>query len=369
MREYWIALNGISGLGPVRIRRLLEVFGTPQAVLEASPRLLAEKKLIPASSAAEFSRRGELLDDARKHLESCESGGISVLILPDDKYPLYLKEIFAPPPVLYVKGDLSVLGRHALAVVGTRSPTTYGLQCTRGLVAGLCGRAVIVSGLARGIDTAAHARCLEMGGKTVAVMGCGIDRVYPSENKELAERICENGAIVSEFPPGVIPEAYNFPRRNRVISGVSCGVLVVEAGEKSGALITADYALQQNRVVFAVPGPINSPVSAGTFRLIKDGAVPVRSPEDIFEHISAATFAPLLAAPPQKIRSEQEPSPALTAADEIAVWDALSDEPQRVDAVAEASGIEIPQLLGTLLNLELKGFITQTGGQQFKRIL
>ena len=369
MREYWIALNGISGLGPVRIRRLLEVFGTPQAVLEAPLRLLAEKKLIPASSAAEFSRRGELLDDARKHLESCESGGISVLILPDDDYPLYLKEIFAPPPVLYVKGDLSVLGRHALAVVGTRSPTTYGLQCTRGLVAGLCGRAVIVSGLARGIDTAAHARCLEMGGKTVAVMGCGIDRVYPSENKELAERICENGAIVSEFPPGVIPEAYNFPRRNRVISGVSCGVLVVEAGEKSGALITADYALQQNRVVFAVPGPINSPVSAGTFRLIKDGAVPVRSPEDIFEHISAATFAPLLAAPPQKIRSEQEPSPTLAVGDELAVWDALSDEPQRVDAIAEASGIEIPLLLGTLLNLELKGFITQTGGQQFKRIL
>jgi len=369
MREYWIALNGINGLGPVRIRRLIEVFGTPQAVFAAQTQFLAEKRLIPASSVEAFSRRDELLDEARKHLEYCESLGISVLILPDDGYPLYLKEIFAPPPVLYVKGELSILRGHALAIVGTRSPTTYGLNCTRGLTAELCGRAVIVSGLARGIDTAAHARCLEMGGKTVAVLGCGIDRAYPPENRELAERICKNGALISEFPPGTLPEAYNFPRRNRVISGISCGVIVVEAGEKSGALITADYALQQNRVVFAVPGPINSPVSAGTFRLIKDGAVPVRSSEDVFEHISAATFAPMLTAPPQKIRSEQEPPPSLAAGDELAVWDALSEEPQRADTIADACGIEIPHLLGTLLNLELKGFITQTGGQQFRRIL
>jgi len=369
MREYWIALNGITGLGPVRIRRLLDIFGTPKAVLEAPRHILLSKKLIPAASAEPFSRRGELLDDARKHLEDCEKIGITVLTLQDDGYPLYLKEIFAPPPVLYVKGDLSVFRNHTLAIVGTRSPTTYGLHCARSLTAELCGHAVIVSGMARGIDTAAHTRCLEMGGKTIAVLGCGIDHIYPAENKDLAERICKNGALVSEFPPGTIPEAYNFPRRNRVISGMSCGVIVIEAGEKSGALITADYALQQNRTVFAVPGPINSPVSAGTFKLIKDGAVPIRSSTDVFEHISAATFAPMLAAPPQKIRSEQNPPPTLTAGDELAVWDALSDEPQRVDAIAEACGVEIPLLLGTLLNLELKGFITQTGGQQFRRIL
>ena len=368
MREYWIALNNIDGLGPVRIRRLLECFGTPEDALEASPALLADKRLIPAASVKAFRQAGKLIDDARAQLDFCAENGISVLVQADEGYPDYLKEIFAPPPVLYVKGNLEALRGHALAVVGTRSPTGYGVNCARALTGELCGSVVIVSGLARGIDTAAHERCLEMGGRTVAVLGCGVDRAYPPENRGLAERICERGALVSEFQPGAAPEAYNFPRRNRVISGMSCGVIVVEAGEKSGALITANYALQQNRVVFAVPGPINSPVSAGTFRLIKDGAVPVRSSQDIFEHISEVTFAPMLAAPPQRVRSETPPAPAL-AEDEAAVWDALSDEPARVDTIAEACGVEIPQLLGILLNLELKGVITQNGGQQFRRSL
>jgi len=368
MREYLIALNSIDGLGPVRIRRLLECFGTPEGALKAPPSLLADKKLIPASSVEAFQQAEKLIDGARAQLDICAENGISVLIQADGAYPEYLKEIFAPPPVLYVKGGLDALRGHALAVVGTRGPTPYGLSCTRALVGELCGRVAIVSGLARGIDTAAHERCLEAGGRTVAVLGCGVDRAYPPENKGLAERICERGALVSEFPPGTIPEAYNFPRRNRVISGMSCGVIVVEAGEKSGALITADYALQQNRVVFAVPGPINSPASAGTFRLIKDGAVPVRSSRDIFEHISAVTFAPMLAAPPQSIRSEAPPAPEL-AGDEAAVWGALSDEPARVDTIAEASGVEIPRLLGVLLNLELKGLTTQSGGQLFRRSL
>jgi len=368
MREYLIALNSIDGLGPVRIGRLLECFGTPKAALEASPALLADKRLVPASSLKAFHQAQKLLDDARAQLDFCADNNISVLIQADDAYPAYLKEIFAPPPVLYVKGDLAALRGHSLAVVGTRSPTGYGTNCTRALVGELCGHLAIVSGLARGIDTSAHERCLELGGRTVAVLGCGIDRVYPPENRDLAERVCERGALVSEFPPGTIPEAYNFPRRNRVISGMSCGVIVVEAGAKSGSLITADYALQQNRVVFAVPGPINSPVSAGTFRLIKDGAVPVMSSKDIFEHISATTFAPMLAAPPQSIRSEAAPAPEL-AGDEAAVWDALSGEPARVDSIAEASGVEIPMILGVLLNLELKGLITQSGGQQFRRAL
>ncbi|MDR2578703.1 MAG: DNA-processing protein DprA [Chitinispirillales bacterium] len=367
MREYWIALNSIDGLGPVRIRRLVEAFGTPHAALSAPVSLLLDKKLIPPSSGKFFHNKEELLGSARGQLDFCSKDGISVLIQEDEDYPVYLKEIFAPPPVIYVKGDLSVLRGHALAIVGTRNPTQYGINCTRRLTAELCGQTVIVSGLARGIDTTAHEHCLEMGGKTVAVLGCGVDRIYPAENKKLAERICQNGALISEFPSGTIPEPYNFPRRNRIISGVSCGVIVVEAGEKSGSLITASYALQQNRVVFAVPGPINSSVSEGTFRLIKDGAVPVRSSQDIFEHISATTFFPFLTAPPQKIRSEAPPMPTL-AEEELAVWDTLSDTPARVDTIAETCGLEIPQLLGTLLSLELKGFITQTGGQQFRRI-
>jgi DNA processing protein len=369
MHEYWIALNNIPGLGPARIARLAEAFSTPKSALEAPISLLLDKRLIPPSVAKEFGGINRLLDSARAQLDSCRASGVSVLIQSDPDYPLYLKEIFAPPPVLYVKGDLSALRAHALAVVGTRSPTKYGLACARALTAELCQSAVIASGLARGIDTAAHERCMELNGRTVAVLGCGIDRIYPSENKELAERICERGALLSEFPPDAAPEAYNFPRRNRVISGVSCGVIVVEAGEKSGALITADYALQQNRVVFAVPGPINSPMSDGTFRLIKEGAVPVRSSADIFEHISEVTFAPLLSATPQRIRSEAPPTPPVLPAGERAVWEALSNEPERVDAISEACGVGIPQLLGILLSLELKGVAAQCGGQLFRRTM
>jgi DNA processing protein len=346
---------------------LVDAFGSPECVFEAPLALLLDKKMVPLSSADALRDAERLLAEAEAQLEACRTAGVTVLIQADDAYPMYLKEIFAPPPVLYVKGDLSALGGHALAVVGTRKPTPYGVRCARALAEELCGSAAIASGLAVGVDTAAHERCLELGGRTIAVLGCGIDRVYPPENKGLAKRICEHGALVSEFPPGTVPEAYNFPRRNRVISGISCGVIVVEAGEKSGALITADYALQQNRVVFAVPGPIDSPMSVGTFKLIKDGAVPVRSAADIFEHISAVSFAPLLAAPPQGIRSEAPP--AALPENELTVWDALSDEPQRVDTISEICGVEIPQLLAILLNLELKGFITQTGGQQFRRVL
>jgi DNA processing protein len=367
MHRYWIALNNIPGLGPTRIKRLVDAFGSPEGALAAPLGLMLDKKLIPPSSADAFRNAGKLLAEADAQIESCRKSGVSVLIQADGDYPAYLKEIFAPPPVLYVRGDLSALRGHALAIVGTRKPTPYGVSCARKLSAELCKSAVIVSGLAVGVDTAAHERCLELGGKTVAVLGNGIDRVYPPENKELAKRVCERGAIVSEFPPGTIPEAYNFPRRNRVISGVSCGVIVVEAGEKSGALITANYALEQNRVVFAVPGPIDSPMSAGTFKLIKDGAVPVRSAADVFEHISAVTFAPMLTAPPQSIRSETPP--VALPENEAAVWDVLSNEPQRVDTISEASGVDIPHLLAILLNLELKGFAAQIGGQQFRRAL
>ncbi|MDR0330244.1 MAG: DNA-processing protein DprA [Chitinispirillales bacterium] len=366
MHEYWIALNNIAGLGPARIKRLVDAFGTPKGALEAPLPLLLDNKLVPPQSAKEFRNAKNLIGSAREQLEACRGSGVSALIQSDEGYPVYLKEIFAPPPVLYVKGDLAALRGHALAIVGTRNPTHYGIACARALTTELCPSAAIVSGLARGIDTAAHERCLELRGRTVAVLGCGIDRVYPSENKELAERICESGALVSEFPPGTIPEPYNFPRRNRIISGLSCGVIVVEAGEKSGALITADNALQQNRVVFAVPGPITSPMSAGTFRLIKEGAVPVRSSADVFEHISATTFAPMLSAPSSGIRSEAPPP---LPEGELAVWDALSGEPERVDTISEACGVGIPQLLGILLSLELKGVVAQVGGQQFRRAL
>jgi len=364
MREYWISLNSITGLGPVRIQRLIEFCGSPKSALETAPQLLAGKKLIPSSCISEW-KTDELLNNAHKQLDFCKDNEITVLIRTDESYPPYLKEIFAPPPVLYVKGDIAVLGNHALGIVGTRNPSSYGVNSTRFLTAKLCEKVVITSGLARGIDTAAHECCLDKGGKTVAVLGCGIDRVYPSENKGLAKRICQNGALVSEFPPGTPPETYNFPRRNRIISGMSCGVLVVEAGQKSGALITANYALQQNRTVFALPGPINSPMSAGTFRLIKDGAVPVSRPDDIFEHISSVSSVSLFAPLPQ---NTDTPQLGLDE-EEKEVWETLSDEPVRIDIIAQQCGKQIPQLLGIMLNLELKGAAAQISGQQFRRAL
>ncbi|MCL2689967.1 MAG: DNA-processing protein DprA [Chitinispirillia bacterium] len=364
MREYWISLNSINGLGPVRIQRLIEFCGSPRSVLETAPQLLAEKKLIMPSCINEW-KINELLDNAHKQLEFCKDNEISVLIKTDEDYPLYLKEIFAPPPVLYVKGDTKVLSSHALGIVGTRNPSSYGVNCTRAITAKLCEKMVIASGLARGIDTVAHECCLDKDGKTVAVLGCGVDRIYPAENKNLAARICQHGALVSEFPPGTPPETYNFPRRNRVISGISRGVLVVEAGLKSGALITANYALQQNRTVFAIPGPINSPMSAGTFRLIKDGAVPVSKPEDIFEHLSPVPQVSLFASLPQETNRPQ----LCLDEEEKEIWETLSDEPVRIDIIAEQCGKQIPQLLGIMLNLELKGAVTQISGQQFRRAL
>ena len=364
MREYLISLNSINGLGPVRIQRLIEFCGSPKNALETPPQLLAEKKLITQSCIGEW-KTGKLLDIAHKQLEFCKDNKISVLIRTDEDYPAYLNEIFAPPPVLYVKGDVKTLSCHALGIVGTRNPSSYGVSCTRAITAKLCERVVITSGLARGIDTVAHECCLDRGGKTVAVLGCGVDRIYPSENKNLAERICQNGALVSEFPPGTPPETYNFPRRNRIISGISCGVLVVEAGQKSGALITANYALQQNRTVFAIPGPINSPMSAGTFRLIKDGAVPVSKSEDIFEHISSVSSVSLFAPLPQSAGTQ----PSDLDEEEMEIWETLSDEPVRIDIIAEQCGKQIPQLLGIMLNLELKGAVTQISGQQFRRTL
>ncbi|MFP4164640.1 MAG: DNA-processing protein DprA [Chitinispirillaceae bacterium] len=369
MYESWIALNSISGLGPVRIGQLLEHFGSPEEVFRTSPDLLRKQGLIPESCLQRL-KDDSLFPNACKQLEKCRKSGVQILTLDHDQYPMYLKEIFAPPPVLYVKGDLSVFKKHAFAVVGTRSPTSYGKQVARKLAGDISTELVIVSGLAKGIDTAAHESCLEKRGKTVAVLGCGIDRIYPRDNEELAERICSNGTLVSEFPLGAAPEAFNFPRRNRIISGLSSGVLVVEAGAKSGALITAHYALQQGREVFAVPGPINSPMSIGTFNLLKQGAVPVSSAQDIMENISGISAKPLLEPLNETDSFTPETDPAaVLSSEEQQILNTLSEEPIRIDELSERSGVAVSELFTLLLNLELKGFVDQICGQQFRRVL
>ncbi len=365
MCESWIALNNISGLGPVRIGQLLKHFGTPEEVFRTPADLLRKQGLIPESCIRRIKDES-LFSDAHKQLEKCRDSGVEVVTLNDDQYPMYLKEIFAPPPVLYVKGDMSAFNHHAFGVVGTRSPTIYGKQVAQRITSDISSSLVIVSGLARGIDTVAHESCLESGGRTIAVLGCGIDRIYPKDNEKLAEKICAQGALISEFPLGAAPEAFNFPRRNRIISGLSCGVLVVEAGKKSGALITAHYALQQGREVFAVPGPITSPMSIGTLNLLKQGATPVGSAHDIMENLAGLSVKSLL-----KPVTEAAPSTPgeVLSSEEQQVLNTLSDNPVRIDELSEQSGLAVCHLFNILLNLELKGFVGQISGQQFKRIL
>jgi DNA processing protein len=361
----WIALNSVKGLGPVRIKKLIDAFGSPENVFSYSPAALAAKGLVPDACVAQMASK-QLFADAQEQYDRAEKAGVVIITLASEKYPVYLKEIFAPPPVLFVKGDIAVFDSHALGVVGTRSPTVYGreaaLSITRELIdAGI----VIVSGLAAGIDAVAHQACIDHGGRTIAVLGCGIDIIYPAKNAALAEKIGSAGALVSEFPLGTRPEAFNFPRRNRIISGLSAGVLVVEGGEKSGSLITAHYALQQGRDVFAVPGPITSAASIGTFNLIRDGAIPARSGREI---AAALTFIenPRLRTGVLGGLTIDAPL-ALLSDQERPVYDALSASPQRIDELSESTGRPVIELLEALLTLELKGLVRQISGQLFVR--
>ena len=364
MPLFWIALNSVKGLGPVRIRSLLEACGTPEAVFKEKKSTLAK---IPGISDESLTmlRDPRLFEFAENQVTRAKDQRITILTLADPGYPALLKEIFAPPPVLYVKGQSSVFSRRSVAIVGTRRPTPYGRQAAEQLAAGLVERGLaIISGLAAGIDSIAHQVCLDKKGSTAAVLGCGVDQVYPASNKPLAERIEKTGALVSEFPLGTEPESFNFPRRNRIISGLSAGVVVIEAGQRSGALITAHYALQQDRDVFAVPGSIFSEKSIGTFNLIKNGAVPVRTAADIAGSLNC-TEQKALELFPTPVTSM--PLHLLTEA-ERSVFEVLSDTPQRVDTIAQKTTRSAADLLIVLLNLELKGMIRQLAGQQFVRL-
>ncbi|MBD3346465.1 MAG: DNA-protecting protein DprA [Chitinivibrionales bacterium] len=360
----WIALNSVKGLGPVRIKNLLEKYGSPEHVFKTSQTQLQQETGLSKAIASQI-HNPNLFAEAEKQVELSRRLDVTILTLDNDDYPPLLKEIFAPPPVLYVKGSPDAFTHHAVGVVGTRRASQYGKNATSHIVKGLVrSNLVIVSGLALGIDTTAHQTCLENNGKTVAVFGCGLDTIYPATNRKLAERILENGALVSEFPLGSSPESFNFPRRNRIISGLSAGVLVVEAGEKSGGLITAHYALQQGRDVFAVAGSIFSPQSVGTHKLIKSGAVPVRNAREIVETIQAIDHLKtphFVEAPKPKVALE------LLSEKEKKVFEMLSSLPQRIDQLTEKTGLALTDLLGLLLNMELKGLIQQVSGQQFIR--
>ncbi|MGA9753677.1 MAG: DNA-processing protein DprA, partial [Desulfobaccales bacterium] len=268
----WLGLRSIPGVGLVLGQRLVQRFGGPAAVFTASFKdLVAVKGITPALAQAILTFRD--WDKLEERLARLTALGAEMVTRDDPRFPLRLQEIPYPPPFLFIKGTLAPEDSLAVAIVGTRGASYYGLKAGRRLAGALAARGVtVVSGLARGIDTAAHQGALEMSGRTLAVLGCGLDVVYPPENRQLYQEIPARGALVSEFPLGTPPDAKNFPIRNRIISGLALGVVVIEAGSTSGTAITVRYALDQGREVFAVPGPIDSPTSLGPHRLIQEGA-------------------------------------------------------------------------------------------------
>jgi len=353
--EEWLRLASVPGIGPKRFGGLISKFGTPQKVFSASSDELSsvpgmDKRVV--SSILQGGDRGWV----REEISRMEAKGIDLLTISDTLYPNRLRQIYDPPPLLYLRGELTKGDNLALAIVGSRLATIYGRLVTERLALQLAKRGItIVSGLARGIDSSAHRGALKAGGRTIAVLGCGVDVIYPPENEGLMNQITTSGAVISEFPLGSPPEAGNFPQRNRLISGLSLGVIVVEAGQRSGALITAQCALDQGREVFAIPGNINARTSKGTNQLIKEGAKLVDGVDDILEELGMASSP-----------SDDSPPPKLEG-DEATLFELLSSEPIHVDRIIRQTGYSSPQVLSLLLSLELKGLVRQLSGKLFVR--
>jgi DNA processing protein len=372
--HYWLGLGRVEGLGVRGAHRVIEHFGSPHAAYMASLTELESCGLPAHVAQAIFAQAG--LKDADKEVGEAAKTDCQLVTQGSEHYPPLLRQLPDPPLVLYVRGDAKLLSQHAVAMVGTRRPTAYGSSVAHRLASDLAQRGlVIVSGLARGIDSAAHRGALEANGKTVAVQGRGMDGIYPAENKRLAERIQESGAVISEFPLGTGPLPENFPIRNRIISGLALGVIVVEAAEYSGSLITARLANEQNREVFAVPGNITSAQSFGPNHLIKQGAKLVDQWMDVVEEFPAEVRLQLL--PPAEASEDAMAAPgggslfetSLTP-DQKTVFDVLRcDETLFVDSIIGLVQLPQPRVLGALLELEMNGLIRQLPGKNFIRKL
>jgi DNA processing protein len=354
--RYWIALSLLPDVGPVGAKKLLSAFGTPEKVFTAGlDDLLAVDGI--GMNRAKNIREFSLWKHIEQNIQVIEKKGIRVVYFGDPLYPEMLKEIDDAPIVLYTRGDIQPHDRYAIAVVGSRKLTPYGESVADTVSEDLASMGfTVVSGMARGVDTLAHKGALKAGGRTIAVLGSGPDVPYPPENRSLMERITRSGCIISEFPPGAPPDKENFPRRNRLISGLSLGVLVVEAASDSGALITARYAIEQGREVFAVPGNITSSISEGTNALIKKGAVLTRKADDIVEEL-----APVLKG---FIKSKEKIKIEITD-EEKQICILLSGEPKQIDVLSRESGFPASRVLGILLGLELKGAVKQITGKRF----
>lgn len=353
-KKYWIGFNLVKGIGSVRFNQILSYFNDLSIAWDAPPEAFQQVGLPERVLRNFYKIRQEV--DLDQMYASILDQNVSVLTLQDETYPRLLHEIDQSPPVIYIKGTLEPADEFAVALVGTRRLTAYGRQVTRDTSIFLAGHGItIVSGLARGVDGLAHRHALEAGGRTIAVLGSGVDVIYPPEHRKLAEAICENGALISDYPMGTQPEGVNFPPRNRIISGLSLATIVVEAGERSGALITADFAMEQGRDVFAVPGNVLSPASRGTNALIQNGAYAMISPQDVLDVLNLTQV--------NEIKSARQALPSSSL--EAKILQVLDFEPKHIDEICHLAGMAIDQVAAALTMMELKGMVQQVGGMRY----
>lgn len=353
-KYFYVGLNCIPSLRGRRLKRLLETFGAPEKLWKASRQEMHEAGRLSTEFIETFFEQKQRVS-VEKEFQKAESLNVSIIALGDDRYPALLREIYDPPPVLYVKGEIKTTeDANSIAVVGSRKATEYGLNVAEKISAALAQAGfTIVSGLARGIDTKAHEGTLKAGGRTLAVLGNGHDVMYPKENKALSEKISASGAVLTEFPFGTQPHAMNFPMRNRIISGLSRGVIVVQAGERSGATITADFALEQGREVFAVPGSVYLSQSKGTHRLLKEGATLVESVSDVLQALGIPS-----------VKTEEKEAPQLQGVEKM-VYDALSYDPVALDDLVESLQFPVQRISSSLMILEAQGHVRQLPGKFF----
>jgi DNA processing protein len=361
----WLTLYHAPGIGPARFHRLLEIFGNPADILHAGSGQLQQSGLSGSTIAA---LRQADVRAIERDLEWQAQPGNRIMTCHDPDYPALLKEITDPPPLLYLHGNVRVLQEPQLAMVGSRNPTAAGRQTAIEFARHLSAAGlVITSGLALGIDAAGHQGALDAGSPTIAVMGTGLDRVYPASNRDLARQIAGRGVLVSEFPPGTPPRAENFPRRNRVISGLSLGTLVVEAAIRSGSLISARYALEQGREVFAIPGSIHNPLARGCHHLIRQGAKLVETAQDIMDELGALARALDPCAMTTSPSTDQETTPQL-AKDYVQLLESIGFENTSVDMLVKTTHLTPAEVSSMLLQLEMNGYIAANPGGFYNRL-
>lgn len=357
---WWLRLKAVKGVGPIKFNEMVRAFGDPRAVFASDRKSLSKIPRLGENSINEILDFKPDEGFAESQLEKAAKLGIKILTLEDPEYPVNLRPFVDAPPLLYIRGAIVGSDRKAVAIVGSRNATTYGKNTSSGMARQLASAGItVVSGMARGIDSAAHQGALDAGGRTIAVLGCGVDVVYPPENKKLRDAIIEQGAVISEYPIGGKPLQDHFPNRNRIITGLSLGVLAVEAREDSGVFSTVRWAAEQGREVFAVPGPITSATSAGPNQLIKQGAKMVLGVKDILEELRIEDHPETLpSGPAPKIELNDEEALVLTE---------ITDDPRHVDSLAENLRISPADTLRTLFSLEMKGLVRQMPGKMYVR--